>query len=278
MNGLAGALAATGRTPEALALWERLLGMAPGHYLANLNAGSILLASKEPLRAAARFETILRDRPNDPTALLLLGDARRDAGDLAEAADLYRKTARIDPHMKGIWERLSSVEEKTEKSSLAPPLAATDPEIAQLTQKLEESPGNPSIYNRLGVLYREKGRADEAVDFLEKALALAPGSPVLLNNLGLAQLERRHYPGAQKAFEQALQADPGNMAAHYNMVCLYSVKNDHRQAALWLERLFGLGYSDIPALEADKDLAGFVKTPRYAGVVEKFRRAKAPAP
>ncbi|MBI5846303.1 MAG: tetratricopeptide repeat protein [Deltaproteobacteria bacterium] len=276
LNGLAGALAATGRSEEALALWARLLKMAPGHYLANLNAGSILLARKEPDRAATHFETILRDKPDDTTALILLGDARLNSGNIAEAADLYRKTARLDPHAQGIWERLAAVGEKAEKPSLALPLSATDPEIAGLTKKLEQSPENPAIYNRLGVLYREKGRADEAVAFLEKALALAPGSPVLLNNLGLAQLERRHYPAAQKAFEEALAQDPKNMAALYNMVCLYSVKSDFRKAALWLDRLLGLGFSDFRALAADRDLANFVKTPQYRQTLEKHGKAKSP--
>ncbi len=212
-NGEAGMLAATGQVDKALDLYGRILAQAPGHVLARLSRGSVLLATGKPLPAAMDFYRVLKNQPDNVTVLMLLGDALHAARRDGEAAEAFRRAARLDPHQPGVWERLAKVLPGGGRAAPNAPDEIEDPAVAEILGALTRSPGSAVLYARLGALYREKGRPEKAAGAFEKALALAPDSPGLWNNLGLAHLAMKNFPAARKAFDKALDLDPKNIPA-----------------------------------------------------------------
>jgi tetratricopeptide (TPR) repeat protein len=65
---------------------------------------------------------------------------------------------------------------------------------------------------------------------------------------------------------------------HYNLACLYSLKNEIDAAIGALEKAFAAGYNDFQWAGKDGDLANVRKDPRFRPLVEKFEAPKKEAP
>jgi cytochrome c-type biogenesis protein CcmH/NrfG len=63
---------------------------------------------------------------------------------------------------------------------------ATDEQVVQAEQALEEDPENPRAIKRLGALYLQEGQTDRAVEVLEKGREVAPDDSVIPLYLGQA--------------------------------------------------------------------------------------------
>jgi len=87
-------------------------------------------------------------------------------------------------------------------------------ELAQLTLQYPDYAGP---YVNLAILYRRDGRASEARDALELALALDPGHPAANNQLGMLLRSEGQFGAAEEAYLNAIAADPGYPLAHYNL-------------------------------------------------------------
>ena len=75
------------------------------------------------------------------------------------------------------------------------------------TKLLDNDPENFNTLNLLGVLKMQRGKLDEAVEILLKAVELNP-SPAFCDNLGLAYYLRRDYLNAVKYFTAAVEQEP----------------------------------------------------------------------
>jgi tetratricopeptide (TPR) repeat protein len=75
---------------------------------------------------------------------------------------------------------------------------------------LQASPHSPVILNKLGRLYIELNRLDEARDSLDKALQIDPDSANTYVHLGRAHHAAKNYRGAVSALEEAVQINPYN--------------------------------------------------------------------
>lgn len=81
---------------------------------------------------------------------------------------------------------------------------------------LRRQPRPPALVNQLGVLAHLLGRAELALDLLQRSVSQEPSAP-LLNNLGLVREQQGDLSAAHIAYSQALQADPNFAEAHYNL-------------------------------------------------------------
>lgn len=69
---------------------------------------------------------------------------------------------------------------------------------------------------RTGLSMLHEGRADEAIQLLQRARATNPNDANVPNALGLALLYKKDYPAALKAFAEALKMDPSFVEARNN--------------------------------------------------------------
>jgi tetratricopeptide (TPR) repeat protein len=76
-------------------------------------------------------------------------------------------------------------------------------------------------YVNLGSLLLEQGRVDEALVYLEQAVALAPSNASCHMKLGMAYRQAGRLEDARHELEQATQLEPENATAHYQLGRLY---------------------------------------------------------
>ncbi|MCB9548846.1 MAG: DUF2723 domain-containing protein [Myxococcales bacterium] len=96
-TNLGQALVAVGRVADARAAAERALALAPDDRVTRLNMARMDVNAGAVEQAGARLDALLADDPADADALGLRGVLRANAGDLAGAADDWRRALEVDP-------------------------------------------------------------------------------------------------------------------------------------------------------------------------------------
>lgn len=182
------------------------------------------------------------------TEQTIAGDGRREGQSGHEKkGDMYVKEKRL----------LSAAEEYR--------LAITDdPDNAELTWKLAElfyelqlpddafkfmqraiglSPGRAAPWRtKLGMLYYDRSRLDEAAEQFEMVLEMDPDAPDINYYLGKINLARNRLDNAREQFIEALITNPGSADIYYYLGRTYFQKKDYMMA--WTAALTakGLGY------------------------------------
>ena len=104
------------------------------------------------------------------------------------------------------------------------------PQAAQLFQEvIAQDPNHVGARCNLGAIYRQLGRADEAIECLLQALEIDSGHARTHANIGAAFFDKGMIADAEMAFNKAVQLDPTMAEAHFNLALLfYSQKQyDH---------------------------------------------------
>ena len=83
------------------------------------------------------------------------------------------------------------------------------PRVAKLEQEIQRSGGTQEAHNKLGVLYAQYGKLDQAETEFRKATARNGYVPGIMN-LGNVYFLKRNWPKAQEQYERALKLDPKN--------------------------------------------------------------------
>jgi tetratricopeptide (TPR) repeat protein len=227
--GLANALVALGELKEA----ERLCGEdeAPGPALRRLH-GYVLQALGRPAEAARCYEHAVEAEPRDWEIWNNLGNARREAGDLAGAVAALEKARSLRPDLAAIH------------YNLGVSLAASgrlDEGVQALAEAVRLGPETPAALIELGKALRHLGRHDEALPVLERASELAPDHIELRLEIGRALAGLRRFDEAERAYRAALAIGPGLAQAY-------------RERGLLLER--GNRTERLPALLAEAEEQG----------------------
>ncbi|MCX5886498.1 MAG: tetratricopeptide repeat protein [Proteobacteria bacterium] len=85
----------------------------------------------------------------------------------------------------------------------------------------QSSPCSSVIRNNLGAIFSMKGKYDEAIEYLRKAIELNPQLVEAHNNLGNAYQDKRFYREAMVEYQEALRLRPDHVKTHNNLGNLY---------------------------------------------------------
>jgi tetratricopeptide (TPR) repeat protein len=89
-------------------------------------------------------------------------------------------------------------------------------------KKIEEArEKDPRYQYNVGVFYLNNGQPDEAIKYLNKALALQPGFDVALDGLGLAYTMKGEFQTAASYLEKSLAVNPRLTDAHNHLGTVY---------------------------------------------------------
>ncbi len=159
---LGAALAAEGRTGEAIASYERSIRIDPGYAEAHNNLG-ILLAKQGRLdEAAARYREAIRRRPAYAQAHRNLGHALDRLGRTGEALAEYESAIRIDPGKAEAYDDAGGA-----LIALGRPAEA----VERLAAAIRLAPGNGRAHANLASALHELGRDAEAREEIRRARA-----------------------------------------------------------------------------------------------------------
>ncbi|HEY2818900.1 MAG TPA: tetratricopeptide repeat protein [Casimicrobiaceae bacterium] len=111
---------------------------------------------------------------------------------------------------------------------------------------LERNPESWMAHNNLAGVLIARGKVDEAIGHIERALALRPDYAEARNNLGLALANRGRVDAALEQYRQALELQPAYAEAHNNLGVLLARRGQVEDAIAQYTR----------ALQIDPALAG----------------------
>jgi tetratricopeptide (TPR) repeat protein len=270
----------TNRPAEAIPYLEEALRIRPRYAEARVNRGRSAFLLGNVDESVTHFEQAIALRPDDPVACNNLAFARMNQGELREAVRLYARALSSQPDwaevqhragivqiMQGDWagggERLRRAA-ALEPSSLEYPIHAQGFE-ALSRERGDSSPQARALRDYLVVSHRQaagvlgkRGRVQDAVAQLEKAVDLDPGRADLLEELGVALASLGRAEKAIDVFESALRLEPRLPASHNNLgfLLLQMGRRDaavaHFREALRLAPDFELARNNLALAQGSK--------------------------
>ncbi len=159
---LAKALEQRGKTPEAIACYQKAALEGEGIIAALFDLGEIYQREGKVDQAQAVYEKILAVEPADARAQHKLGTIFLQQRDFDRAIDCFRQTIKHDPDFPWAYRDLVKIFLLTEKWDEA---ISTCYAILNLVEEY------PWVYSQLGNALREKGKLPEAAASFQKACA-----------------------------------------------------------------------------------------------------------
>lgn len=226
-----------GDLKKASDLYRKILNRAPRHSEALHLLGLATLELGRPERAAQLIAKAAAIAPGNKLYWLNLGEARRIAGNLDEAAAAYRAALDIDPEFVPALASLGNALRAQGKH---------DEAIACHRRTGELQPNSAELKSNLGLALKDAGKIDAALAELREAAALSPRHPEIQFNLGNVLLAAGLFEEAEAAFARTVDLDPAHARAWCNRGVALREQGRGVQAAAALWKALGLapGWAD----------------------------------
>jgi cellulose synthase operon protein C len=183
--------AGAGRTTQATTLLRSLMSDRPLDSTAYI-ALAKLIARDNPREALSIARELGEREPHKLTAMLLEGDVLVQSGQSDEALKQFSKAAKagVDP---AATLRIVGLLDRTDR------VAGADTELAAALRRFPE---DASVLGYAAQRALAQGKAEKAIELLQKVAIKNPGNPALLNDLAWAQTQAKN----PKAIDNALKA------------------------------------------------------------------------
>jgi tetratricopeptide (TPR) repeat protein len=156
-------------------VWFRQAVTADPHALPpRLNLVRALLATNDRAEARRAIDSVLRDAPDDPDALLLTAVVCRAEGRADEGLAPLRRAAELAPDHPAVFHLLAAALMEQGHEAEA---------VAACRQGLRVAPWDAALHANLGLLLARAGQTEEALAQYRVALAVVPDQPEWLADL-----------------------------------------------------------------------------------------------
>lgn len=189
---------------ESLPYLQRVLRQSPENPRVLVLVGQIHFQQGRYPEAEQSFKEALHfDRESAP-ALLGLADVAEKRNDLSEASSWYAKALKADPQSAEAANGLGLALAKQGQTEKARPY-------------FEKAIANRRDYtdaiNNLGVLYTNEGKVDDALAAFQYGIRVAPDADVLYLNLGRMYVKMGQMDRARSVMQELLDRKPDNAIA-----------------------------------------------------------------
>jgi Flp pilus assembly protein TadD len=190
----------------------------------------VALETRRAAQAKQLYGSILAQAPEDPEALMGLGEAEVLLGEYRAALDHSRKAVELAGAS-------ADLEARARHNTGVALLFTGRPQEAEqeLQAAVEADPRSWRAWNALGRARDARGAWEEASAAYEKALALAPNEGAVLNNFGMSKLSAGDHDGAAALFVRALEASPDLAAAETNLRLALALDGRYQEALAGIE-------------------------------------------
>jgi Flp pilus assembly protein TadD len=237
-----------GYLDAAAAAFEQVIAQKPDNPEAYYNLGTLHLRQNNLQQARQNIEQTLKLRSNYPEAWNNLGMIAAQQGQPDEAVRDFQESLSQRPNFAIALLNLGNLYRRQGSFDKAQTL---------LNRALEVQPDDPETNYSLGMFYAQQGQIQSAADYLQKAIDLRPGYPEALNNLGVLFVRANNYASAEAQFKTCIRAAPNFDQPYLNLARLYVMQNDKekaREALLELLRVQPQHQGAQQALEMLKSL------------------------
>lgn len=98
-----------------------------------------------------------------------------------------------------------------------PVVQDSEGQVAQYQSKLQKDPNDIDALIRLGNIYFDNHRPQEAIDAYSKALAINPRNGDVRTDMGIMYRELKRFDEALEAFRRAARDDPAHLNSRFNI-------------------------------------------------------------
>ena len=220
-NNLGLALENLGQADQALACFDRAIGIDDKHVGTFGNKVNLLLRLRRNGDAYAAAQTALKADRNSAAAWFSLGLVYEHQGRINDANDSYLKATELNPFLPDAWSNLAVVKFGQGRFTEA---------IAAATRALEINPDHRSALSNRGLAQAKLKRYADALIDLDRAVRVYPKDPVphLNRALPLAMLGKWHE--ALDACDQAIAVDPNYSSALIQKGAIYAERKNYPAA------------------------------------------------
>jgi tetratricopeptide (TPR) repeat protein len=222
----------------ALPLLERSVRLGGEVQTPRLVLGESLLLRNRSEEAEGYFRQVLEVEPNNARALLGLGRAAYQRGDLASARAFLERSIAANPRVRATHALLAQVyhRQNDAKRAVAARAAAAElPEQATWPDpyrvgSLSQLRGESAAVFRATTL-RQQGQAKEALAMLKEASQRYPQSQRIFRALGRTHVALEDYAAAEAAYRQAIRLQPDSLESQYECGLVLAHQGNRRGAA-----------------------------------------------
>ena len=161
------------------------------------------------LEGAISYFTLASETDREsPSPWMALGDLAREDGRWSDAARCYQEALARDPEAADIHVQLGFMQVELDQRREGE---------QSFLRALEEDPREFSAYLGLAEIRRQEGRAEDQARMVQEAMALAPDDPDVWNAKGVALETQGRLEEATTAYERAIQEDPCHRKSANNL-------------------------------------------------------------
>jgi len=194
-----------GAAAEALG---RAISLAPNSEEVLGAYARFSLGHGNPIQAILALEPLARMHPGEAEYAYLLGVARMQVGEMAEAAEALHDAAALDPGRALTHIALGLALNR---------LNRLDDAQEALASALRLEPDNVEALAAMSETAEGLGMLAEATRLADRALAVNPDHPTALVTIGTASLKEGRSEEAREALTRAVAAETESIKGHYQL-------------------------------------------------------------
>jgi tetratricopeptide (TPR) repeat protein len=146
--------------------------------------------------ARTELENYLRERPNDPEALVRLARLQERDGTVDQAVKTYEKIVDAYPQFASATRQLALLYGQR---------SVDDKKAYDVVLKARQAyPDDPELAKAAGILGYRRGNYSQAAEQLQQVIAKRKDDPELLYYIGMAHYQLKQYPEAQGELQRVL--------------------------------------------------------------------------
>ena len=181
---------------QALATYSEALAVQPAFFPANLGRGDILLATGQPDKAIAEYQTALKVSPKLADTYYKIGIAYERESRIEEANQAFLAAIKANEKHVGAYNELAWLAaSRSENLNQA---------LTWASKAVTLAPRNANLLDTLAWVYRARRENDKAIATLQKSLRLDAKNPEALYHLGVLYQEDGELARARSDFSAAL--------------------------------------------------------------------------
>ncbi len=242
-------LSKCGRLKEALDSYRLAAALHPDSIEAHIRIGSLHLRNGDYAEACDAFSRAAELNDRIVNAYVGLGVAQQALGKGDEALASFEMAAAVEPNSTLLFSETARLQfavaaAEQSKRYLSPAAVTAHSErppsrrivslfggqVARLRKALREHPHHADLHYRLGLLLRQVGDLEGAIECYRKAVRINPQYAKAQVKLGLALREAGRPDEALRVFEEAIKIDRESIDLHYELGLIFADRGQFDQA------------------------------------------------
>ena len=214
-----------GEVKKALEQLERLAQTYPTVPLIDYHLARAYVANNNSTEAVAALNEAIAGKPDYAEAILLLGELNLRT----------RNAPLVVPAMLGLLKQQPGlVPAQLLLIEAYRALGRFDDAAAIIHEQIRASPQSAEPYFRLGLIFRQQRKNEEAREAFERASEIAPENFAVLEQLVELDISEKNFEAAMRRAEQKLAKDPNSPSAYFIKGKIYAAQGewDRAEAAL----------------------------------------------